>query len=110
MQAVAGMARTLHLPLSSRPLLPALPLICIYSPDVTQRNAPPSNLRTLVNTTVLAGMLRPGRVCVCVGGQGREETGLTARGVWGGVGSQGREKTGFTVKLSTSLSPRGPTH
>jgi len=41
------------------PRLPALPLIWMYSPEVIQRNPAPSNLRALVKTTVLAGMLRP---------------------------------------------------
>jgi len=31
----------------------------MYSPLVSQRKPPPSNLRALVNTTVLAGMLSP---------------------------------------------------
>ena len=48
-----------HPPRSSRPRRPARPLIWMYSPEVSQRKPPPSNLRALVNTTVLAGMLRP---------------------------------------------------
>ena len=47
------------LPLSSRPRRPARPLIWMYSPEDTQRKPPPSNLRALVKTTVLAGMFRP---------------------------------------------------
>ena len=47
------------IPLSSSPRRPARPLIWIYSPDVSQRKAPPSHLRAFVKATVLAGMLRP---------------------------------------------------
>mmetsp|Transcript_6351 Transcript_6351/g.22703 ORF Transcript_6351/g.22703 Transcript_6351/m.22703 type:complete len:226 (-) Transcript_6351:817-1494(-) len=47
------------IPLSSSPLLPALPLIWMYSPEESHRNPPPSNFLGLTNTTVLAGMLSP---------------------------------------------------
>ena len=46
-------------PLSSRPRRPARPLICVYSPELIHRNAPPSNFLACVNTTVLAGMFSP---------------------------------------------------
>ena len=41
------------------PRRPARPLIWMYSPEVSQRKPPPSNLRAFVNTTVFAGMFRP---------------------------------------------------
>ena len=46
-------------PRSSLPRRPARPLIWMYSPELIQRKPPPSNLRALVNTTVLAGMFSP---------------------------------------------------
>lgn len=46
-------------PFLSSPLLPARPDIWMYSPPPIHRNTSPSNLRTEVNTTVLAGMLIP---------------------------------------------------
>eukprot|EP00755_Sulcionema_specki_P036991 Sspe_Gene.107985::Locus_87138_Transcript_1_1_Confidence_1.000_Length_957::g.107985::m.107985 len=47
------------IPFSSIPRRPARPLICTYSPEVSQRFPEPSNFLTLVKMTVLAGMLRP---------------------------------------------------
>mmetsp|Transcript_5482 Transcript_5482/g.12091 ORF Transcript_5482/g.12091 Transcript_5482/m.12091 type:complete len:239 (+) Transcript_5482:1584-2300(+) len=47
------------MPLSSLPRRPALPLICMYSPEVIQRKSCPSNFLVCVKTTVLAGMLMP---------------------------------------------------
>nr|BAN64743.1 hypothetical protein NY2A_b318L [Babesia bovis] len=46
-------------PCSSRPLLPARPAICMYSPEVMSLLVCPSHLLRLVNTTHLAGMLTP---------------------------------------------------
>ena len=46
-------------PRSSFPLRPALPLIWMYSPEVTHLKPAPSNFLALVNTTVFAGILRP---------------------------------------------------
>lgn len=45
--------------LNSPQVLYSSPLTWMYSPDVIHRKAPPSNLRGLVKTTVLAGMLSP---------------------------------------------------
>eukprot|EP00955_Chlamydomonas_euryale_P006502 68870-Chlamydomonas_euryale.AAC.1 len=47
------------MPLSSRPRLPARPLIWMYSPERSQRRPPPSNFLADTNTTDLAGMFRP---------------------------------------------------
>ena len=46
-------------PLLSTPLRPALPLICRYSPADSQRERTPSNLRSWLKTTDLAGMCKP---------------------------------------------------
>lgn len=49
----------MHIPRLSIPRRPARPLICIYSPLEIHLNLSPSNLRTFVNTTVLAGIFKP---------------------------------------------------
>lgn len=49
----------MQIPRSSIPRRPARPLICIYSPLDNHLNLSPSNLRTLVKTTVFAGMFKP---------------------------------------------------
>ena len=49
----------MHIPRASIPRRPARPLICMYSPLDIHLNLSPSNLRTFVNTTVLAGMFNP---------------------------------------------------
>ena len=52
-------AMRMVIPLSSRPLLPALPLIQIYSPPESHLYSSPSNFSIEVNTTVLAGIFIP---------------------------------------------------
>jgi hypothetical protein len=46
-------------PLSSSPLLPARPLIWMYSPLRSHLKVPPSHFRARVKATDFAGMLRP---------------------------------------------------
>lgn len=50
---------SMHIPRLSIPRRPARPLIWMYSPLDNHLNLSPSNLRTLVNTTVFAGMFNP---------------------------------------------------
>lgn len=53
------LAIRIQTPLSSSPLLPAHPLIWMYSPPVSHLCSSPSNFSRFVNITVLAGMLIP---------------------------------------------------
>ena len=59
MSGTSPLHKIITVPVLSRPLLPARPAICMYSPGSNSRNFVPSCFRIESKTTVLAGMFTP---------------------------------------------------